>query len=1843
MGGSVAAKGRKIGALLGAVVMLAALVAIPAAPAMASHGTSCLDITPETDFNPTGTSHVLTATLRAAGVPPTACTGAPATRGFPVNIDFEIETGSDLRVNCTPASGSGEDPNFPRCNGGTPADNTSSRTTPDMTCTIQVGTSSCTVTYTADTHGTNLIRGWVDEDNTDTTPEADATEGRNETTSPGTDPMKLEPDDTDVVEKTWAASRLDCSPETATNQARATHTITCKALNEKGVPVEGAIIDAEFIGTNDLDDGDSKDSPDETCTTDVEGECSFTHGGADAPATGITTYVMWVDVDDDDATVEADNEEGRDEIADPGTVSEPDWTDVTEKIWVSGNATRLDCDDQSGDDLEVNATGEAETYTCTASDQDGNPVAGALVDAENMGGANDPDDDALGNANSTNDYTCAALTTADGRCTITVPATESETGNADICFWLDGDNDDRYDAVGRGETNPPPGAANDGGDCDAEQGPPADEAERNDATDKVRKTWESSGAGDIAGGLDAQPETDVNHLGEFHTITVTVYDQFGQPVDTNTRVRAEFFMGSPTDTDNNTPNSPDDACSTGDASTPNDRSTCLIRYQAPATTAGKDLVCLWIGDRPPVMAGDNTNGLCDAEGARDPAADDGPPSPSNDRIDVVEKWWAAENISCAQDSRRSRSGEPNTITCTATNANGDPVSGQAIDAEYDGAGDPDNSSDRSNPDATCTTEADGTCEFEHTSDEAGDTNYVFWIDEDQNNTTTTGDSTSLTHTWTASVVDCEPETDENPIGDSHTVTCAAEDAAGNPVAGEQIDWELSGANDPDDGDAPGIPDYECVTAGPSGSCSFTHVGTQTGTTLYRAWLDDDDDNDAADADQDEAVDETTPVGAGAPEDDSTDVVEKNWIGPGLDCTPETAQNPTGDTHEITCTLRDSDEDGIPNRVINVEATGANDPDNADSTESPDFTCTTGSDGSCTITHVGNAPGETVYRAWAEGTEPDMGEEQDESTPATEGDEGEPDETDVVSKTWVTQVLDCEPETDSNPTGTSHTVTCTAETSQGLPLSGADVDVEATGANDPDASDSPETPDFTCTTSQTGTCSFTHGPTATSSPSSTSSEGTTTYRAWIDRDGDHSATPATHGTVEADRTEERNEATAPGTRPEPDDTDVVEKVWLIQQLNCEPETDSNPTNSAHTVTCTVTTGSGSSSTPVSNSNLDAEATGANDPDSSDSPQSPDFTCTTDNNGRCSFTHGPGGTGRTATAGTTTYRVWVDSDRNDATTEADATEGRNEALQPGSKSEVDDTDVVEKTWVAPPIDCSPEVDGNPVGTAHTVTCSAQPGTQIDVEASGANDPDNTDSPSSPDFTCTTNAAGTCSFTHGPGGTGSTTSKGTTTYRAWLDADGSNLTVEADTTEGRNENVTPGSRQEPDETDVVEKNWTSTASSLTLSPESDSATVGTCNPYTVTVIDSSNQGISGLVIDVEQRHTTADNATVGDEPQVSFCTPTEGPNPSSVDQTQGDLDPPEETPDNRGTLGGETTQTTNSSGQITFGIRSAPAGSSDGSGLVNITAFLDSDDDADPDNDESKDTSTKTWLTSNARNIDCEPESADAPVGDSRTVTCVVRDQFGEPAAGQSVTFTEEGPGSFTTSTVATTDSEGKASATVTSDEAGTQQITGTITDDVEGTEPNETDDCDRNAGDPSGSGQGVCSDSVSVVWTATGDCASRGEGNVIQGTSGADTITGTPGRDIICGAGGDDVIDGAGGDDLIFGDDGADTIRGGAGNDKIIGGRDNDNVSGNAGADLLKGAANDDTLNGNGGKDRLRGGGGNDAVQGGSKADYLTGGQGDDTLRGGKGPDRLDGGLGRDSCFGNAGRDRITNCE
>ena len=91
------------------------------------------------------------------------------------------------------------------------------------------------------------------------------------------------------------------------------------------------------------------------------------------------------------------------------------------------------------------------------------------------------------------------------------------------------------------------------------------------------------------------------------------------------------------------------------------------------------------------------------------------------------------------------------------------------------------------------------------------------------------------------------------------------------------------------------------------------------------------------------------------------------------------------------------------------------------------------------------------------------------------------------------------------------------------------------------------------------------------------------------------------------------------------------------------------------------------------------------------------------------------------------------------------------------------------------------------------------------------------------------------------------------------------------------------------------------------------------------------------------------------------------------------------------------------------------------------------------------------------------------------------------------------------------------------------------------------------------------------------------DILEGTSGSDTIyaglgndavSGNDGADILYGEAGNDSITGGTGDDILYGDAGKDNLVGGLGDDQLEGGTGNDTLNGGAGGDIMKGGKGND---------------------------------------------------------------------
>jgi len=176
---------------------------------------------------------------------------------------------------------------------------------------------------------------------------------------------------------------------------------------------------------------------------------------------------------------------------------------------------------------------------------------------------------------------------------------------------------------------------------------------------------------------------------------------------------------------------------------------------------------------------------------------------------------------------------------------------------------------------------------------------------------------------------------------------------------------------------------------------------------------------------------------------------------------------------------------------------------------------------------------------------------------------------------------------------------------------------------------------------------------------------------------------------------------------------------------------------------------------------------------------------------------------------------------------------------------------------------------------------------------------------------------------------------------------------------------------------------------------------------------------------------------------------------------------------------------------------------------------------------------------------------------------------------------------------------------------------------------------------------CGEPISIVdRKCTGTQKPWGDGVVVYGTGGNDTITTGDGPDLIYGGTGADTIHAGGGDDTILGDNGNDTCDPsipGQPSETNVGGADT--VEGDSGNDTIALEAGNDTAFGEGGDDTICGGSGIDAIHGdgdrnnGDPVFGVSTPRGDDTILGGSGGDFLWGGLDDDLVDGNDGADVI----
>ena len=212
---------------------------------------------------------------------------------------------------------------------------------------------------------------------------------------------------------------------------------------------------------------------------------------------------------------------------------------------------------------------------------------------------------------------------------------------------------------------------------------------------------------------------------------------------------------------------------------------------------------------------------------------------------------------------------------------------------------------------------------------------------------------------------------------------------------------------------------------------------------------------------------------------------------------------------------------------------------------------------------------------------------------------------------------------------------------------------------------------------------------------------------------------------------------------------------------------------------------------------------------------------------------------------------------------------------------------------------------------------------------------------------------------------------------------------------------------------------ATSVSLSA-GDTAALGTCNPFTVTIP-------AGDSVSVNIQQTAPGQATPSGSTTIGFCNPTtaaegnttaantvNGPGPNGATEPATTAPAPGVTACSQPITTSSTTATCNTTytdndapatndGKITFGVWSNTAGTMSVNAFGDTNAPPNGAQDASPA--EAGATSAKTWVANTASTSDkitCKPTTATNPTSTRHTFTCQVTDANGIALSGQDVNF-------------------------------------------------------------------------------------------------------------------------------------------------------------------------------------------------------------------------------------------------
>jgi hypothetical protein len=430
---------------------------------------------------------------------------------------------------------------------------------------------------------------------------------------------------------------------------------------------------------------------------------------------------------------------------------------------------------------------------------------------------------------------------------------------------------------------------------------------------------------------------------------------------------------------------------------------------------------------------------------------------------------------------------------------------------------------------------------------------------------------------------------------------------------------------------------------------------------------------------------------------------------------------------------------------------------------------------------------------------------------------------LVTQGFIPRTIDLTPEDGEAAAGTSHTLTIAVTDDFGAPRPGTLVWIRAT--NGPASSrdfdgTGPNPPGLigNCLTQSNGKCSFSY-------PSN--SVGTDTIQGWIDADGNVS-------TIDMPTPEPKDDAD-PDSQPS---QDVVDVNWVANgsqlKVDARPETHTGPARQPHIVTVTVNAiGSDAASqvNPTPHAAIENVAIGLR---SLSGPNAGFLdSCATDETGICALNY------NSTVTGTDQLQAWIDTNRDDVAS-TDELKNGDERADADDKPLLDQTnqDVIAKTWTkATVLHLNAEPEESVVEPGETLNLELgvlneddQPVAGLDLSARVFSGPN-----AGKNISCRSSSTGTCFVSYNsPAG-------GTDLIQAWIDLDRDGV---SDETSGFEPAQESSGTDDPMQ-DVVRAVWRVVDMTVTVSPKTASAPVGTTRSFDISVRDKNGTPMQSVPV--------------------------------------------------------------------------------------------------------------------------------------------------------------------------------------------------------------------------------------------------------------------------------------------------------------------------------------------------------------------------------------------------------------